>query len=70
MNGSCEGACLSGDYLYSVGDQAEIYQWDLRTRKCVTKIQDEGGFSTTCVDVSPNGKYLVTGSKMGTVNIF
>ena len=45
MNGSCEGAVLSNNqkYLYSVGDQAEIYQWDLRTRKVVTKIADEGG---------------------------
>lgn len=56
--------------MFSVGDQADIYQWDLRMQKCLSKVNDEGSFSTTCVDVSPDGRYLATGSKMGTVNIF
>ena len=38
--------------------------------KCVAKTQDEGNFSTTCIDMSQDGKYLATGSKIGAVNIF
>lgn len=40
MNGTCEAACFSPceRYLYTVGDQAEIYQWDLNMRKCINKI--------------------------------
>jgi U3 small nucleolar RNA-associated protein 18 len=46
MNGGCSGASFSADdnYLYSIGDQSEIYQWDLKQRKCVSKIGDEGSF--------------------------
>ena len=72
MNGSCDAACFSPDdrYLFTAGDQAEVYQWDLRMRRCLHKLADEGSFSTTCIDVSPNGRFLATGSKMGTVNVY
>lgn len=77
MNGSCNTACFSSDdkYLFTAGDQAEIYQWDMRmtssTRNtCLSKIQDEGNFSTTCLAISPNSATLASGSKMGTVNLF
>jgi len=44
INGSCRGAAFSPDenYLFAVGDQAEIYQFDLRTRKCLARVADEG----------------------------
>jgi hypothetical protein len=46
MNGSCDTTCFSADdrYLYTAGDQAEIYQWDLKQRRCIAKIADEGAF--------------------------
>jgi len=72
MNGSCHSACFSQNdhYLFTVGDQADIYQWDLRQRKCIAKLQDEGSFQSTCIEISPDNKYLATSSKMGTVNIY
>lgn len=72
MNGSCEASAFSPDdrFLYTAGDQGDIYQWDLKMRRCVAKITDEGSFHTTCISASPDGKYLSTGNKMGTVNIF
>lgn len=72
MNGSCTGVAFNKEetLMYTVGDQAEIYQWDLKNRKCVARVQDTGAFSTTKVSLSPNGNLLATGSKMGTVNIF
>jgi U3 small nucleolar RNA-associated protein 18 len=63
--------CFSRDEskLYTAGDEAEIYEWDLRsTRKCLTRFSDEGAFSTTALAVSNNS--LATGSKMGSVNIY
>ncbi len=39
MNGSCTGVAFNDEtVMYSVGDQAEIYQWDLKTRKCVGRV--------------------------------
>jgi hypothetical protein len=39
-------------------------------RKCIAKIGDEGSFSTTNIQMSPDGKTLATASKMGVVNFF
>ena len=57
-------------YLFSVGDEAEIYQWDLGTRKCMGRVADTGGFSSMKLAVSPSGLLLASGSKMGSVNLF
>ena len=72
MNGSCQSVAFSPDerHLFSVGDESEIYQWDLGTRKCMGRVADSGGFNTTKLAVSPNGQLLASGSKMGSVNLF
>jgi len=77
LNGSCTSASFSpdGKYLFTAGDQGDIFQWDLRStsatkHQCVSKTNDVGNFHTTALEVSPDGKYLASGSKMGTVNIF
>jgi U3 small nucleolar RNA-associated protein 18 len=58
-------------YMYAVGDQAEIYMWDIRhTRKCLAKIGDEGSFNTTHLTVSPDGSQLATGSHSGVINLY
>ena len=72
MNGSCQSVAFSPDekHLFSVGDEAEIYQWDIGTRKCMGRVADTGGFSSMKLAVSPNGQLLASGSKMGSVNLF
>jgi U3 small nucleolar RNA-associated protein 18 len=72
MNGSCNAMAFSPceKYLYSVGDEAEIYQWDLGMRKCLGKVSDTGAYNTTTIKVSPNGNLVATGSKMGSINLF
>ena len=72
MNGSCNSLCFSPDdrYLFSAGDQAEIYQWDLLSKRCVAKYSDEGSFNTTHIAMSPDGRLLATGSYMGVVNVY
>ena len=39
-------------------------------RKCISRVQDTGAFSTTQLALSPSGSLLATGSKMGSVNLF
>jgi U3 small nucleolar RNA-associated protein 18 len=57
--------------LYTVGSEAEIYQWDLRqANRCVSKTADEGNFNTTHMCMSADGSQLATGSHSGTVNIY
>mmetsp|Transcript_38354 Transcript_38354/g.36716 ORF Transcript_38354/g.36716 Transcript_38354/m.36716 type:complete len:102 (-) Transcript_38354:272-577(-) len=72
MNGSCESVSFSTNnkYLFSVGNQAEIYQWDLSTRRCLAKVKDEGNFHTTKIVTSPDNSLLATSSKMGVVNLY
>ena len=72
MNGTCNSIVFSKDerFLWSVGDEAEIYQWDLLKRRCIKKVADEGGFHTVKLALSPNGLLLATASKMGTINLF
>ena len=72
MNGSCSSVAIDPEerYLYSVGDEADIYQWDLKMRRCIGKVSDSGSFNTTKLAISPNGQLLASGSKMGTVNLF
>jgi len=51
------GFSHNAHHMYSVGDQAEIYLWDLRNaRKCLAKIGDEGSFNTTHLTVSQDGQ--------------
>ena len=57
--------------MYTVGDQAEIYVWDLRhSRRCLAKVGDEGSFNTTHLAVSADGSQLATGSHSGVVNAY
>jgi len=57
MNGSCSSVAFTSDsrYMFTVGDQADIYQWDLRMQKCLQKTADVGNDSCTVVDVSQDG---------------
>lgn len=71
INGSVNSVCVKDNNLYVVGDQSEIYLFDLRKfRNCVNKFDDTGNNFTTHMDLSSDGNYLATGSKSGFVNIF
>jgi U3 small nucleolar RNA-associated protein 18 len=73
INGSVNSVCFDRNdlNLYAVGNQSEIYVFDLRkVNTCVSKINDSGNFSTTCMDISGDNTYLATGSNSGYVNIY
>jgi len=68
---SCSALGFSGDKVYAVGDQAEIYIWDIRhNKRCLAKVADEGSFNTTHLTVSEDGTQLATGSHSGIVNLY
>ena len=65
INGSVNSVCFdkNGVNLYAVGDQSEIYIFDLRKyRTCINKVNDSGNFNTTCMEISRDNNYLATGN--------
>ena len=72
ISSSINSICLDDkNYLYAVGDQSEIYIYDLRKyRNCLKKVNDYGNFYTNCMDISQDYNYLATGGKQGYVNLY
>ena len=72
ISSSINSICFDDkNYLYAVGDQSEIYIYDLRKyRNCLKKVNDYGNFYTNCMDISNNYNYIGTGGKQGYVNLY
>jgi U3 small nucleolar RNA-associated protein 18 len=72
MNGSARVAAYApdGNTLLTSGGDGEVYQWDLRTRRCLNRTRDEGCVNSTAIDVSLDGRYFAAGSDSGVVNIY
>ena len=63
MNGNVRAIVWSSDsaYLYSVGSDVEVYQWEVSTGKCLHRFMDDGGFKPTCITISPNDEFIAVG---------
>ena len=72
ISSSINSICFDDrNYLYAVGDQSEIYIYDLRKyRNCLKKVNDYGNFYTNCMDISNDYCYISTGGKQGYVNLY
>jgi len=56
--------------LLTLGQDAEVYLWDLGSRKCVARWKDDGAFGPNCLEGGSRGDYYAIGSKTGIVNIY
>ncbi|KAG0303053.1 U3 snoRNP protein [Dissophora globulifera] len=72
MNGNVRAVAWSADssFLYSIGGDAEVYQWEISSGKCLHRFMDDGGFKPTCIAVSPNDQFFAVGSRSGIVNVY
>jgi len=72
ISSSINSICFDDkNYLYTVGDQSEIYIYDLRQyRNCLKKVNDYGNFYTNCMEISYDYNYIATGGKQGYVNLY
>ncbi|GAB5588707.1 U3 snoRNP protein [Umbelopsis nana] len=72
MNGSVHSVDWSADgkYIWGIGIDGEVYQWDIAQRECVHKWMDDGAFKPSALAVSPNEDYYAVGSKSGIVNVY
>lgn len=51
-----------GAELMTLGADAEVYVWDVGTRRCMRRWREEGGYGTTVMSGDANGRYLAVGS--------
>ncbi|RDD46783.1 U3 small nucleolar RNA-associated protein 18-like protein [Trichoplax sp. H2] len=72
MNGSVCVASFSddGSQLYAGGGDGEVYVWDVGHRSCIHRFEDEGSISCSSICISQDGKYFVSGSSTGSVNVY
>ncbi|MDP2439746.1 MAG: hypothetical protein Q8P67_28685, partial [archaeon] len=72
VNGTVDSAQFSSDgsVLYAIGDNAQVHQFDMKTRRCLRVFDDCDAFNSTALALSPSGQYLATGGQSGVVNIY
>ncbi|GAA5986239.1 hypothetical protein JCM10908_006468 [Rhodotorula pacifica] len=59
-----------GRELLTLGEDSEVYVWDVGTRKCIDRWRDEGGFGSCALESSNDGNWTAVGSTTGIVNIY
>jgi U3 small nucleolar RNA-associated protein 18 len=47
--------------LYALGENSEVYVWDIRSRACLKRWKDEGGYGATQIAGSSYGNYVAIG---------
>ncbi|GAA5888295.1 hypothetical protein JCM16303_007265, partial [Sporobolomyces ruberrimus] len=72
MNDAVKGIAWQreGKELLTLGENSEVYVWDVGTRKCVDRWRDDGGFGGNGLETSGNGEWTAVGSSTGIVNLY
>ncbi|OSD05741.1 WD40 repeat-like protein [Trametes coccinea BRFM310] len=70
MNSGAKSLWWSGEQLFSLGEDAEVYVWDVGQRRCIRRWQDDGGYGSQLLTGDRSSKYLAIGSRMGIVNVY
>ncbi|KAI0045734.1 WD40 repeat-like protein [Auriscalpium vulgare] len=60
----------TGRELLALGEDAEVYVWDVGARRCVRRWKDDGGFGARVLSGDRAGNYIAVGSKSGIVNVY
>ncbi|KAM4674194.1 U3 small nucleolar RNA-associated protein 18 homolog isoform 5-T10 [Amazona ochrocephala] len=72
VNGRCTASAFTPDSskVYSYSKEGEVFIWDVRSRKCLHKFEDEGSLEGKCIALSKNNQYVACGSASGVVNLY
>nr|XP_009939200.1 PREDICTED: U3 small nucleolar RNA-associated protein 18 homolog [Opisthocomus hoazin] len=72
VNGRCGASAFTPDSskIYSYSKEGEVFIWDVRSRKCLHKFEDEGSLEGKCIALSRNNQYVACGSASGVVNLY
>lgn len=64
-NGPIKSLCWVGGHdrreLMTVGQDAEVYLWDVGSRRCLRRWKDEGAFGVSALEGGPNSQYTALG---------
>ena len=47
--------------LLSLGEDSEVYVWDVGERRCIRRWKDDGGFGSNLITGDRGNRYLATG---------
>jgi U3 small nucleolar RNA-associated protein 18 len=47
--------------LMTLGEDSQIYIWDVRARRCVKRLRDDGGYGALIMSGDPLGSYVAVG---------
>lgn len=61
MNASAKSLQWLGEELLTLGEDSEVYIWDVGQRKCIRRWKDEGGHGSQILGGDRSGKYLAVG---------
>ncbi|GAA5843255.1 hypothetical protein JCM5353_000721 [Sporobolomyces roseus] len=72
MNDAVKGIAWQkeGKELLTLGENSEVYVWDVGSRKCIDRWRDDGGFGGVGLETSRNGEWTAVGSSTGIVNLY
>ncbi|XP_062388409.1 U3 small nucleolar RNA-associated protein 18 homolog [Sardina pilchardus] len=72
VSGNVCGTAFSADgsKIFSMSEEGEVFIWDVRSSKCLSRFPDEGCVRGTSIALSPDGHYLACGSQSGVVNVY
>ncbi|XP_005016103.3 U3 small nucleolar RNA-associated protein 18 homolog [Anas platyrhynchos] len=72
VNGRSTASAFTSDSskVYSYSKEGEVFIWDVRSRKCLHKFEDEGSLEGKSIAVSKNNQYVACGSVSGVVNLY
>jgi len=48
-------------YFILQPEEGEVFIWDVRSRKCLHKFEDEGSLEGKCIALSRNNQYVACG---------
>ncbi|KAI0757476.1 WD40-repeat-containing domain protein [Daedaleopsis nitida] len=70
MNAGVKSLWWSGDELLTLGEDSEVYVWDVGQRRCARRWKDDGGYGSQIIEGDRASKYMAIGSKVGFVNVY
>ncbi|XP_072259469.1 U3 small nucleolar RNA-associated protein 18 homolog isoform X2 [Pyxicephalus adspersus] len=72
INGKAMKAAFTADCskIFSSSSDGEVYIWDVKSRRCLNRFQDDGSLCGTSLALSKDGRFVSCGSSTGVVNVY